>query len=68
VTLAENSSCVLGDTCRGTPDGAGTNHLGNGYFGLSANHLDSDYFDDNDRQTGEEFSSDAPADCRVTCS
>jgi len=58
VTLAENSPCTLGDTCRGVP-------------GLDLS-FDSDNSLDRadegvERQTGEEFLSEAPPDCRVTC-
>jgi len=58
VTLAENSPCTLGVTCRGVP-------------GLDASFDGENGLDRADeaveRQTGEEFFSEAPSDCRVTC-
>ena len=85
VTIAENSPCTLGVTCRGDP-------VPSLDFGTAANQFSSrtsdDYNDlkepnepedpidlhypnnleDLDRQTGEEFFSEAAPDCRVTCS
>jgi hypothetical protein len=51
IRLAENQPCVLGQTCRGFPDDED---------GLNNSQ---DYLED--RQTGEQFSSDGPLDCRV---
>jgi hypothetical protein len=63
VTLVENSPCILGSTCRGPPTARSEEE--------SWNDVSSDaYYPTDDvieRQTGEEFFSEAPPDCRVTC-
>ena len=62
VTLVENKPCILGSTCRGTPvDGSNpepdsTSDPGPGSE-PGPNRID--------RQSGEDFSSDGPPDCRV---
>ena len=63
VTLAENSPCILGVTCRGTPDSEFGFDSDND---LNFDRASEDYYD-LERQTGEEFFSEAPPDCRVTC-
>ena len=75
VTIAENSPCTLGATCRGDPSSSlnfGTvSNLISGRAGEDYNYLQDtiDFEDPNnlDRQTGEDFFSEAPPDCRVTC-
>ena len=70
VTLVENSPCILGSTCRGEP------YTGPDVESMTAesssiqNKVDNydliqNYLDDFERQSGEEFSSDGPPDCRV---
>lgn len=62
VTLAENSPCILGSTCRVNPDFAKRS---------SDDDIDDEYFSSEDvldeRQTGEEFRSEGSPDCRTTC-
>ena len=80
VTLVENSPCILGSTCRGFLVGQSRSesNLIRRELGLNLiqDELNLDLYQDNldlglieenyfDRQTGEEFSSDGPPDCRV---
>jgi hypothetical protein len=73
VTLVENSPCILGSTCRGVPDDESNAQSTLVREKLDLNSIwDNPYLDririrsDNlDRQTGEEFASDGPPDCRV---
>ena len=85
VTLAQNSPCTLGGTCRGNPlPSLDFNTVANVISGRKSEDFDDlnnvenfsdlddlndDLYDlnDLDRQTGEEFTSEAPTDCRVTC-
>ena len=70
VTLVENSPCILGLTCRGQPEPGsdpGTMTTGSS---LIQNKVDEDdlihnYLDHLERQSGEEFSSEGPPECRV---
>ncbi len=69
VSLVENSPCILGSTCRGSPT--------SDYFSARSdegswhnNNNNDEYYPADDvieRQTGEEFFSEAPPDCRLTC-
>jgi len=63
VTLAENSPCILGSTCRGNPDFA--KRSSDDDIISDENFPSEDVLDE--RQTGEEFFSEGPPDCRVTC-
>ena len=63
VTLAENSPCILGSTCRGNPDFAKRSFEDD--IKTDENFPSEDVLDE--RQTGEEFFSEGPPDCRVTC-
>jgi len=80
VTLVENSPCIIGSTCRGIPVSLSRSESDFIQKELELNlnqdeptlnwyeeNPDFDSVNDNyfDRQTGEEFSSDGPPDCRV---
>ncbi len=72
VTLVEDQPCTLGVTCRGQPeggDGFGSSFFGNFSSSPFLRRSSENAVDFTDqllrRQTGEEFSSDAPPDCRV---
>ena len=74
VTLVENSPCILGSTCRGTPasDFFAKRSDGPSYDTTDENLTPADVLDTpedvlDERQSGEEFFSEAPPDCRVTC-
>ncbi len=63
VSLVENSPCILGSTCRGSPT--------SDYFSARSDEGSwHNYYPTDDaieRQTGEEFFSEAPPDCRLAC-
>ena len=70
VTLVENSPCVLGSTCRGSPTSNSFSARSDEGSWNDVTDDDVDYYSTDDvieRQTGEEFFSEAPPDCRVTC-
>ena len=60
ITLVDNEPCTLGVTCRDDPTGSfnPTSTFLSNYVDFSSQLLR--------RQAGEEFSSDAPPDCRVS--
>ena len=78
VMLTENSPCELGVTCRGVPEDDSDTTYGN--YGTGYSYQDGSYIPESstrdsydslvenevERQTGEDFSSDGPPDCRVT--
>ena len=70
VTLVENSPCILGSTCRGEPElelkpETMTTESSSIQNEVDDNDLIQNYLDHFERQSGEEFSSDGPPDCRV---
>ena len=74
VTLVENSPCILGSTCRGTPtldfiakrsDSSSDDITVENLTPEDVLDTSEDVLDE--RQSGEEFFSEAPPDCRVTC-
>ena len=66
ITLAQNSRCILGSTCRGEPEPNPEPETMATESGFSQNEmLIQNYLEHLERQSGEEFSSDGPPDCRV---
>jgi hypothetical protein len=59
VSLVENQSCMLGVTCTATGDKIDV------VGGINRNFIAANSFGLTERQTGEEFSSDAPPECRA---
>ena len=68
VTLVENSPCIFGSTCRGEPEPeleTMTSQSRDIQNEADDDDLIENYPDNLDRQTGKDFSSDGPAECRV---
>ena len=70
VTLVENSPCILGLTCRGQPEPGSDPGTMTTVSSSIQNKVDEDdlihnYLDHLERQSGEEFSSEGPPECRV---
>ena len=67
--MVENSPCILGSTCRGEPEPELETMTNESIIIQNETDDDDDlienYSDNIDRQTGEDFSSDGPAECRV---